>query len=428
MGNVRVRCALAASLALLAFSGAAPVRADSPEGPLTALMMGGTGQPTPSSQWMNAIVSDYLSPATGNSYNPVAVTTPEGLPVDSSVRAGLAALQAAMADQQARHPGQPYLIEGFSQSALIAIDEKRELAALAAAGQPIPDVTLALFGSGNRPNGGIYERFAGLYVPGIGVDATGAEPTDSGIPTIDIAGQYDGGADFPQYPVNLLADLNAALGFIYVHGDYGGLTESLFPGPTFTPLAEPFTDQYVEGSSEIVRQVSGDTTFYFIPTQALPLFGPLRTLGVPESVIDIVQPAARVIVEAGYDRSIPLGEPTPAQLIPTVDPVSFVLELDRAVLTGAGNALGLIGIQLPAIADLEQLLAAAASESAQAIGVPYYEMVSTLNADFNPITAFLQLERPIGQGIQEVLELTGIQQLLDPILGLIGTLGGLFTG
>lgn len=174
--------------------------------------------------------------------------------------------------------------------------------------------------------------------------------------------------------------------------------------------------------------MSGDTTFYFIPTQALPLFGPLRTLGVPESVIDIVQPAARVIVEAGYDRSIPLGEPTPAQLIPTVDPVSFVLELDRAVLTGAGNALGLIGIRLPAIADLEQLLAAAASESAQAIGVPYYEMVSTLNADFNPITAFLQLERPIGQGIQEVLELTGIQQLLDPILGLIGTLGGLFTG
>ena len=34
----------------------------------------------------------------------------------------------------------------------------------------------------------------------------------------------------------------------------------------------------------------------------------------------------------------------------------------------------------------------------------------------------------LGAGIQNLLEITGIQQdLLDPVLGLVGSLGGLFT-
>ena len=52
------------------------------------------------------------------------------------------------------------------------------------------------------------------------------------------------------------------------------------------------------------------------------MFGPLRTLGVPEPLIDVVEPFFRVIVELGYDRSIPPGEPTPARLIPPLNPVN----------------------------------------------------------------------------------------------------------
>ena len=37
----------------------------------------------------------------------------------------------------------------------------------------------------------------------------------------------------------------------------------------------------------------GDTDYYFFETQDLPLFGPLRTLGVPEPVIDVVEPVSR---------------------------------------------------------------------------------------------------------------------------------------
>ena len=53
-------------------------------------------------------------------------------------------------------------------------------------------------------------------------------------------------------------------------------------------------------------------------------------------------------------------------------------------------------------------------------------------ADFTELesfsTAFIDIEGPLGADIQNLLELTGIQQdLLDPVLGLVGSLGGMFT-
>ena len=46
--------------------------------------------------------------------------------------------------------------------------------------------------------------------------------------------------------------------------------------------------------SPAYRGTHGDTSYYFFETEDLPLFGPLRTLGVPESVIDVVEPFFRV--------------------------------------------------------------------------------------------------------------------------------------
>jgi hypothetical protein len=92
----------------------------------------------------------------------------------------------------------------------------------------------------------------------------------------------------------------------------------------------------------------GRTTYYFFETQDLPLFGPLRTLGVPESWIDVVEPFFRVIVELGYDRTIPPWEPTPARLIPLHDPVTVARDLANATGEGINNALALIGLSPPA--------------------------------------------------------------------------------
>ena len=407
-----------ASMTLLALMSTISVpvsKADDPDDALNALMMGGTGQQTPQQSWMDSIIDNYFTPATGNSYIGVAVTTPEGLSIDHSIQVGLADLQAAMAQQEANYPGDPFLVSAYSQSTAILTEEKEALAAIPA--DQRPDVTLAYLGSGTRPDGGVFERLEGLYIPGFEINFSGAEPTDVGIPTIDICGQFDITCDLPQYPANLVADLNALLGLIYVHADYGGLLSTLLPGATWTPLEGPFADQYVEGSSEIVQQVSGDTTFYFIPTEDLPLLDPLRTLGVPESVLNIVQPALRVIVEAGYDRSIPFGDPTPAELIPTVDPVTFTLEFTQAVVQGADNAFELFGAQLPGYDQLQGLLNDALAWSTQEIGAPYYDVVSALNQDFNPFTLAFDAERPIGEAIEAVLTGTGIQQLLlDPVL------------
>ncbi|HEX4391607.1 MAG TPA: PE-PPE domain-containing protein [Mycobacterium sp.] len=198
--------------------------------------------------------------------------------------------------------------------------------------------------------------------------------------------------------------------------------------PTRYPLSGSFADEYVLGSTEVVRQVDGDTTFYFIPTTDLPLLEPLHSLGVPEPVLNIFQPALQVIVEAGYDRSIPFGDPTPAELIPTLDPATFTLEFANGVVQGANNAFELFGAQLPDFTELESFFTSAEAWSGANVGVPYDQFVTELNTDFNPFTAFIDIEGPLGADIQNLLEITGIQQnLLDPVLGLVGSLGGMLT-
>ena len=413
-------------LAMMSTAAAPLSRSDDSVDPLNAFMMGGSFMPSPSEAWQDRIITDYVDPATGDNYTPVLVPTPESF-ASTSMPTGLADLQAAIAAQQLNYPGDPYLVEGYSQSAAIAMLEKTELMQ---AGQH-PDVTFLVLGDLNRPNGGLDERFDGLYAPGAGLDFNGAEPTDAGIPTIDIANQYDFVADFPQFPINPVADLNSLLGFIYAHAAYGdGPLPEEIPAiwPVSEPLEGPFADQYVLGSTETVMQQDGDTTFYFIPTTELPLLDPLHSLGVPESVLNIFQPALQVIVEAGYDRSIPFGDPTPAELIPTIDPATFTLEFANGVVQGADNALELFGAQLPGFTELESFITSAESWSEATVGVPYDQVVTELNNDFNPFTLFSSLEAPIGQDIETVLEETGIQQdLLDPIFGLIGPLGGLIT-
>ena len=155
-----------------------------------------------------------------------------------------------------------------------------------------------------------------------------APPTDTQFDTVEINRQYDGLADFPLYPLNVIADLNAVLGMVYVH---------LYDLDVSLP-ADPTKSKYYQGNY-------GRTDYYFFETQDLPLFGPLRTLGVPESLIDVVEPFFRVIVDLGYDRSIRPWEPTPARLIPMHDPVTVAGDLVTAIGEGFNNALAIIGLQ-----------------------------------------------------------------------------------
>ena len=150
--------------------------------------------------------------------------------------------------------------------------------------------------------------------------------------------------------LNLVADLNALLGFFYVH-TYP-FDVSLAPDPS---TSTPFQ-----------KYIDGRTTYYFFETQDLPLFAPLRLLGVPESVIDVVEPFFREIVDLGYDRSIPPWKPTPARLIPTLDPATVAADLVNAIGEGIDNAAALIGAPPPLSVPAPVTLAAPTTETAKA--------------------------------------------------------------
>ena len=122
-----------------------------------------------------------------------------------------------------------------------------------------------LGGDPNLPNGGLMSRFPGLYIPIVNLTFNGPATTDTQFKTVEINRQYDGFSDFPLYPLNLVADLNAVLGVFYVHAY--GLDVSMAPGAPTSPT---------------FQGTHGDTSYYFFETENLPLFAPLRTLGVPE--------------------------------------------------------------------------------------------------------------------------------------------------
>ena len=367
------------------------------------LVMDGTTFSTPAPGFVDSAIKDFVAPILGGSYTGVPVTTPEQIVgINQSAYTGLSALQQAMAQQEQRAPGQPYVIFGYSQSAVIVDLEKIALAKQKAAGQPVPDVTFVVIGDGERPNGGIAERFSGLTIPFFDFTFNGAQPTNAGIPTIDIARQYDGLADTPEYPINLLADANALLGVIFEHALYGEQVS-----------LDPSSPNYVAGTTE---QQHGDTTYYFIPTTTLPLLEPLHLLGIPQSVLNIIQPVLSVLVEAGYDRATPFGVPEPAQLIPSTDPVSLAIELTGAVLQGTQNAASLIGLTLPGYPQLSGLLSKAQTQVAGTIADPYRQLVSALNT-INPIVAFDHIEGAVANVVDRVINATGIPRLLNKVLG-----------
>lgn len=232
---------------------------------------------------------------------------------NNSVRQGLASLHSTTGDT----PG--VIIYGYSQGAAVVTRYKREVG-------EIGD-TYVLVANPNRPNGGILQRFRGLNIPILDVSFNGSTPTDGDV-TYDIARQYDGVVDFPQYPLNLLATANALLGFIYLHGKYD---TDIDPADLNDPAK---TD----------KQVYQNTTYYLIHTDRLPLLMPLEGI-LPDAILDALDAPLRVLVELGYDRT-KYGKPTKAGLIRPVNPFEVGNDLIDATKKGLG--IGSVENQTPA--------------------------------------------------------------------------------
>src|SRR5258705_7062484 len=164
---------------------------------------------------------------------------------------------------------------------------------------PFGHLNFTLLGDPMNPNGGLLERFVGLTIPSGGLDFYGATPGNS-FPTKIYTQEYDGYADFPQYPINFLSDLNAFFGSAFVHGSYPILTATQLGTAITLPTAGDTT-----------------TTYYMIPTPNLPLLDPVRAIPfIGNPIADLVQPDLTVLVDLGYG-STPQGWSTGRRNAPT---------------------------------------------------------------------------------------------------------------
>lgn len=232
---------------------------------------------------------------------------------------------------------------GYSQGARVVSIEKENL------GPNNPDrdkLEIVLIGNISRPNGGLWSRLSFLpTVPIFDVSFGNPTPTyteETGIKTTDISFEYDGVSDFPVYPLNLLAVANAIAGFQYVHGYY------LVPngnGPT-DQLPWGYTADDIQGFIDDPNNpTKGDTTYVTIPAKSLPILQPFIDFGnatgtsaTVNPILELVQPALKVLIDTGYDRTANPGDPMTFRLIPRINPIKLAVDLVVAVFQGIKDA------------------------------------------------------------------------------------------
>ncbi|OBK80065.1 PE-PPE domain-containing protein [Mycobacterium sp. 1274761.0] len=334
----------------------------------TALIMGGTQHPLSTAEndfaegYMAQVVQNYLNPAAtetagtpqqtnGPVTRTVAVVYPaEFFPVfgtttfDQSVDEGRKNLHSCLdasddcdyngdvSDAPNPGPGDDFVVFGYSQSAVIASLVKRDLITNPGESTAAP-TSFVLAANPMRPNGGILGRgFEGMTIPIIGITFYGPTPTNSArddngtpddptddtyqYPTVDVAQQYDFlGGDAPARPLNVLAMANSIAAYAQLHGNV--------PSHSIT---EP---------GVIDQGVYGDTHYYMIPADRLPILMPLHTLGVPSAALALPDAILRVWIEDAYARDKSPGEHVQFQIIPIGNPVALI-----------GNTLGAVPVGL----------------------------------------------------------------------------------
>jgi hypothetical protein len=270
----------------------------------------------------------------------------QGAKWDVSTGEGLSMLNSTLVNTLAQDPpNTPVVIFGYSQGANIVSRQKRNLAGLP---EDQTYLSFVMIGNTNRPNGGLFERLAFLgHVPILDATFGLPAPTDTcdHICATDIAFRYDGVADFPLYPLNALAVLNAIAGFWYVHGTYlapnaDSDVGELPDGYTPAELAEQLADE--DNWDE-----HGDTRYITIPTKTLPIVRPFLEFAgftgtgfIIKPIVTLLTPVLEVLIEAGYDRSLSYGVPAPFRLIPRINPFVLARDVVDAIGEGIHDAFG----------------------------------------------------------------------------------------
>ncbi|MGH3564183.1 MAG: PE-PPE domain-containing protein, partial [Mycobacterium sp.] len=231
-------------------------------------------------------------------------------------------------------------------------------------------------------------------IPSLGITFNGATPADTPWDTAIYTLEYDGYADFPRYPIDLLSDLNAVLGIVYEHVIYPDLT----PGQLAAAFELPVTADY-----------TGNTEYFMIPSETLPLLAPLQSIPViGQPLYDLLEPDMRILVNLGYGSitdgwdSGPANVPTPFGLFPTnlnlgdvltalengtqqgiqdfIDDLGSLSSADSgSVVPNILNALidGTAGTSLPSFTDIVNAFSSAAA-TAYATLLPTADIINAL--------------------------------------------------
>jgi hypothetical protein len=332
------------------------------QGTITGLVMGGSGLPIPPPSYVNAVLNwvnfngtNIVLPS-----NAQPLPTPEGLypltgvkslPLNTSVVQGIGLLDNAITATLAANPTGSVSVLGYSQSAIISSFVMQSLlnGTFPGTAPPTSQLAFTLLGDPMNPNGGVLERFVGLQLPTLGINFYGATPPNTPYGTSIYTLQYDGYADFPRYPIDFLADLNAVAGIQFVHGTY----------PDINPSALPPGDHIIElPGSATLPGGTGATNYYIITQPNLPLLDPVRAIPVfGNPIADLLQPNLTYLVNWGYGdpnfgySTSPANVPTPFGVLP---PLSDTAALGPLLVSGTGqgfaNFVSDVNFEAPVIA------------------------------------------------------------------------------
>lgn len=125
----------------------------------------------------------------------------------------------------------------------------------------------------------------GSRIPVLGWTAA-RPPAESTYDTVVVVGEYEWAADFPDRPWNLLADINALIGFNYNH------SEASLTNPADVPARNVVTTSNSAGAT---------TTTYLIPSPEVPLLKPFDKILAP-AVITAANNVLKPMVDRGYSR------------------------------------------------------------------------------------------------------------------------------
>lgn len=219
----------------------------------------------------------------------------------------------------------PFVVFGYSQSAVVASLVKNDL--IADRDPALNGTQFFLISNPMRANGGILGRgFEGMTIPLMGIPFYG--PTQNScagvtcgagdtyqLPTTDVAQEYDFlGGDAPARPLNMLAMANSMMAYALLHGNV----------PAGTDM----------DTTELIDQGQyGDTHYYMIPSDTVPILLPLVTAGVPAAALAIPNELLKVWINDAYVRDRSPGEHVTFQLSPIGNPISLI-----------GNTLGAVPV------------------------------------------------------------------------------------